>query len=139
MERKRTVEHRSEYHKEKSINKRRELKVVILGSLAVFLLIFIFVQLGTDDTGEWTSAAPGTTLQEASELSKERSIAILLRDGVSPEEANAIVIAYLKLHTGKRPSMAMPSPLPNNQGDYWTMDLYYLVDEEDSENVGRRC
>ena len=136
--RKHVIEERDERHKEKEINRPVELKVVIWGSLTVFFIVTVYFLLGNDDTGEWTSAKPGTIGLNIGKKSDEDSILIQLYDYVQPEEANAIVIAYMKLLTGERPSMALRSALPTKESEYWPMDLYYLDEEKAGEHANRR-
>lgn len=136
--RKRVIEERDERHKEKEINHSRELKIVLWSSLSIFFIVTVYFLLGHKDTRDWESAAPGTTLLNIGKKSDEGSILIDLSDQVQPEEANAIVIAYMKHLTGTRPSMALRSALPTKESEYWPMDLYYLDPEEAGEHADRQ-
>ena len=136
--RKKVIEPRDERHQEKEINRPFELKIVIWGSLAIFFIVTVYALLRNDDSKDWSSAQPGTIGLNSSKKSGEDAILIELYDTIQPEEANAIVIAYMKLHTGHRPSMALRSALPTKDGTSWTMDLYYLDKELETEYGNRQ-
>ena len=136
--RKRVIEERDERHKEKEINRPLELKIVIWSSLTIFFIVTVYFLLGNDDTGDWESAAPGTVMLNTSKKSAEDGVLIELYDRIQPEEANAIVIAYMKHLTGTRPSMALRSALPTKESEYWPMNLYYLDEEEAGEHANRQ-
>ena len=135
--RKRVIEEREERHQEKEINHSLELKVVVWSSVAVFFVVTVFFLLRNGDTKDWSSARPGTIDTNFGKKSEEDSFPINTVDSIQPEEANAIVIAYMKTLTGTRPSMALRSALPNKEGEFWHMDLYYL-DEEKSDGHANR-
>ncbi|QXD25230.1 hypothetical protein F7C95_04840 [Opitutia bacterium ISCC 51] len=137
-QRKRVIEERDDRHKEKEINHSMEVKVVIWGSVAVFFIVTVFFLLRDDGEKNWSSARPGTVDSNFGKRSDEDSFPINTFDSIQPEEANAIVIAYMKHLTGMRPSMALRSALPNKEGTFWHMDLYYLDKEKAGEHENRQ-
>ena len=136
--RKRVIEERDERHREKEINRPLELKIVVWGSLIVFFLVTVYMLLRDDGEENWSSARPGSIDRNFGTKSDEDSFPINSVDSIQPEEANAIVIAYMKTLTGTRPSMALRSSLPNKEGEFWHMDLYYLDEEKSGGHSNRQ-
>ena len=100
-----------------------EVKVVTWGSVAIFFIVTVFFLLRDCGEKNWSSGNPGTIDTNFGKRRDEDSFPINTLDSIQPEEANAIVIAYMKHLTGTRPSMALRSAIPYKEGEFWHMDL----------------